>query len=170
SLRKIEPNAKFIINKLPANFLYIGIIKLLLPNAKIIHSLRSPEDTCLSIFQIKFSKPLPYAYHLTELGQYYRLYTQMMEHWQTLFPGFIYDLDYENLIADQEGETRKLLQFCGLDWTDSCLDFHKNNREVESASNVQVREPIYPTSVKRWLKFKSELQPLITALGDLSSR
>ncbi|MBF0194059.1 MAG: sulfotransferase [Magnetococcales bacterium] len=168
-LRDINQNAKFIINKLPANFLYIGIIKLLLPNAKIIHSTRNPADTCLSIFQIKFSEHQPYAYNLVELGQYYRLYSEMMNHWHTLFPGFIYDLCYENLIVNQEGETRKLLQFCGLDWQNSCLDFFKNSRQVESASNIQVRNPIYPSSVKRWQRFERELKPLLDVLGDLNT-
>ncbi|MBF0448602.1 MAG: tetratricopeptide repeat protein [Magnetococcales bacterium] len=168
-LREISPKSRFITDKMPHNFLNVGIIRLMLPKAKIIHSVRSPEDTCLSIFRLKFLGVHNYAYDLTELGQYYRLYAEMMAHWHRVLPGVIYDVNYEQLTANQEEETRKLLQFCQLEWDDNCLNFHQTVRAVKTASNVQVRQPMYRSSVAGWRKFEKELQPLIEALGDLSS-
>jgi len=168
-IRDIEPNAKYIIDKAPPNFLFLGIIKLMLPNAKIIHSVRSPEDTCLSIFRTKFTGVYNYAYNLTELGQYYRLYSELMYHWHSIFPGIIYDIHYEKLTINQEKETQKLLEFCGLNWDEKCLSFHKTVRAVKTASNYQVRQPMYRTSVGAWKRFEKQLQPLVNALRNLSS-
>ena len=168
-IRKLAPKAKFITDKMPANFLFIGMIKLMLPNAKIIHSVRSPEDTCLSIFKQNFIGTHDYAYDMTELGQYYRLYSDIMNHWHTQFPGVIYDIKYEHLIANQEDETRKLLKFCNVEWDDNCLNFHKTARDVHTASNVQVRQSIYSSSVAGWRRYEKQLQPLTNALGDLIS-
>ena len=141
----------------------------MLPNAKIIHSVRAAEDTCLSIFRTKFAEMHNYACDLAELGQYYRLYSEIMVHWHETFPGAIYDVNYENLTGNQEGETRKLLEFCGLDWSEKCLNFHQTVRDVKTASNYQVRQPMYRSSVGGWRRFEKQLQPLIKALGDLSS-
>jgi hypothetical protein len=107
--------------------------------------------------------------NLTELGQYYRLYSNMMAHWYKTFPDTIYDVCYEKLTVNQEVETKKLLDFCGLDWNDKCLSFHKTTRNVNTASNYQVRQPMYTSSVNGWKRFEKQLQPLIEALGDLSS-
>ncbi|MBF0358738.1 MAG: tetratricopeptide repeat protein [Magnetococcales bacterium] len=168
-VRKIEPATKFITDKMPENFMFIGLIKLILPNAKIIHSLRLPEDTCLSIFRTNFTQKHHYAYELGELGEYYRLYSTMMTHWQKLFPEDIYNIHYEDLIDNQEYESKKLLAYCKLDWDDRCLNFHESVRSVKTASSYQVRQPIYRSSVAGWLRFKKQLQPLTTALGDLAS-
>jgi tetratricopeptide (TPR) repeat protein len=167
-VRKLSADSRFVSDKMPINFLHIGIIKLLLPNAKIIHSVRSCEDTCFSIFKTKFTGMHNYAYDLSELGQYYRLYHQLMEHWHRLFPDDIYDVVYEKITAEQESETRKLLDFCGIGWDDKCMQFHKSKRSVATASNVQVRQPMYRSSVGGWRRFEQQLQPLIDALGDLS--
>ncbi|MBF0359304.1 MAG: tetratricopeptide repeat protein, partial [Magnetococcales bacterium] len=169
-VRNLEPSSKFITDKMPGNFLYIGLIKLILPNAKIIHSVRSAEDTCLSIFRTRFSGVHNYAYELTELGEYYRLYFDIMTHWQELFSEDIYNINYEELIKNQEGESRKLLDFCGLEWDDRCLNFHKSARGVKTASSYQVRQPLYSSSVDGWRRFKNQLQPLTKALGDLASK
>jgi hypothetical protein len=168
-IREIEPKIKFITDKMPGNFLYIGIIKLILPNAKIIHSVRSPEDTCLSIFRTNFTEMHNYAHELSELGQYYRLYSDMMAHWHKTFPGTIYDVHYEKLTVNQEHETRELLEFCGLDWHRECLRFHETERNIQTASNYQVRQPMYTSSINSWKRFEKQLQPLIKALGDLAS-
>jgi tetratricopeptide (TPR) repeat protein len=168
-IREIEPKTKFIIDKMPDNYFYIGVIKLILPNAKIIHSVRSPEDTCLSIFRAKFTETHNYAYELSELGQYYRMYSELMAHWHDTFPGTIYDVHYEKLTVSQEDETRKLLDFCELNWNDKCLSFHKTVRNVKTASNYQVRQPMYTNSVNGWKRFEKQLQPLIESLGDLAS-
>ncbi|MBF0194221.1 MAG: tetratricopeptide repeat protein [Magnetococcales bacterium] len=164
NIREIEPKIKFITDKMPENYLYIGVIKLMLPNAKIIHSVRSPEDTCLSIFRTNFIGTHNYAYDLIELGQYYRQYSNLMAHWHKIFPGTIYDIEYENLTVNQESETRKLIEFCGLDWNDRCLSFHNTVRNVKTASNYQVRQPMYTSSVNGWKRFEKQLQPLLKAL------
>ena len=168
-IRAIEPRSPFITDKMPGNFLYIGMIKMILPHAKIIHSIRLPEATCFSIFQQRFSGHYGYAYHLEELGKYYRLYAAMMAHWKRLFPKMIYDLHYEQLIENQESETRKLLSFCGLAWDARCLDFHTTVRSVQTASKVQVRQPLYRGSVEGWRRFETQLRPLLHALGDVAS-
>ncbi|MBF0195974.1 MAG: tetratricopeptide repeat protein [Magnetococcales bacterium] len=169
NIRKIEGNSKYIIDKMPSNFLYIGMIRLLLPNAKIIHSVRSPQDTCFSIFRENFIHFHPFAYNLTELGQYYRLYSKIMAHWHNLFPGAIYDIHYEKLTSNQEEETKKLLKYCDLGWNDNCLQFYKTARNVRTSSNFQVRQPMYTSSVNGWKRFEKQLQPLVDALGDLAS-
>ncbi|MBF0358170.1 MAG: tetratricopeptide repeat protein [Magnetococcales bacterium] len=167
-IRGIDARCRFITDKMPVNFLLIGIIKLILPNAKIIHSVRSAEDTCLSIFRTRFAATPKYAYDLTELGEYYRLYREIMSHWHSIFPASIYDCHYEKLTENQEDESRKLLEFCGLDWDEKCLDFHKSQRSVLTASDYQVRQPMYRSSVGGWRRYEKQLQPLIKALGDLS--
>ncbi|MBF0445961.1 MAG: sulfotransferase, partial [Magnetococcales bacterium] len=165
----LAPKKQFIIDKLPQNFIFIGIIKLFLPNAKIIHSARTAEDTCLSIFRTNFKAGYKYTDNLAEIGKYYRLYLDLISHWNNVFPGDIYNCQYEKLISNQEKETKKLLAYCGLGWNESCLNFHKTKRDVKTASNYQVRQPIYKSSVGYWKEFEKQLQPLITALEDMSS-
>ncbi|MBF0370224.1 MAG: sulfotransferase [Magnetococcales bacterium] len=160
------PLPRFISDKMPFNFIYIGLIRLMLPQARFIHCQRSPRDTCLSIFFAHFSEIHPFAYDLTELGGYYRLYREMMAHWHQLFPGKIHNLSYEKLTRDQEGETRRLLDFCGLNWQENCLHFHNTARSVKTASQVQVRKPLYRSSLQRWRCYEAGLQPLISALGN----
>ncbi|MBL4691834.1 MAG: tetratricopeptide repeat protein [Magnetovibrio sp.] len=164
AIRAHDPGVRFIINKMPGNFLYIGLIKLILPKAKIIHCKRSPEDTCLSIFRYHFSGLHEYAQDLKELGQYYNQYHDLMDHWHQHLPGFVYDIQYEDLIADQGGQTKALLDFCGLEWDDACLDFHKSKRAVSTASTEQVRRPIYKDSVQAWKHYEKQLAPLIEVL------
>ncbi|MBF0195921.1 MAG: tetratricopeptide repeat protein [Magnetococcales bacterium] len=168
NIRNLNHDIKHITDKMPDNFLYIGLIRLMLPNAKIIHSVRSAKDTCLSIYRIKFVGTHKYAYNLKELGEYYRLYYDMMTHWNTLFPDDIYQCNYEELTTNQEEETRKLLAFCGLTWSEGCIDFHKTKRNIVTASNFQVRQQMYTSSINGWQRFESQLQPLISALGDIN--
>lgn len=163
-IRKHSDGAKYITDKLPYNFMNIGLIKLILPNAKVIHCTRDPMDTCLSIFKNFFSHGHRYAYDMTELGQYYSLYADLMAHWNALLPDFIYNLSYENLVADQKTETRKLLEYCTLPWDDHCLSFHRTKRNVKTASNVQVRQPIYQDSIKLWKRYEEQLKPLQEAI------
>ena len=155
---------RYFTNKLPINFIHIGFINRLFPNARFIHTTRDPRDTCLSCFFKLFSGELPYAYSLTDLGKFYRLYQRMMVHWKRVLPVPIYELNYENLVFDQENETRKLIDFCGLDWNDACLHFHKTDRTVATASHDQVRKPIYTSSIGRWRSYEKYLDPLIAAL------
>ena len=163
-LKKHSDRTDHITDKFPQNFLVLGFIWLTLPGAKIIHCLRDPVDSCLSCFQQHFTRGHEYSYNLTELGQYYRLYQKIMEHWRAVIPGAFLDFHYETLIEDQEGQTRKLLDYCDLPWNDSCLDYRQNTRAVRTASDGQVRKPVYSTSVKRWKHFEKNLQPLLAAL------
>jgi hypothetical protein len=145
---------------MPQNFLYIGLIKAILPNARVINCTRDPMDNCLSLFKNYFSSAHYYSYDLTELGQYYNLYLDLMDYWGSSLPGFIYDQSYEALVADQEIQIRQLLDYCHLPWDDACLDFHKTRRKVRTASNAQVRRPIYQDSVKLWKRYEKQLEPL----------
>lgn len=158
------PDALRITDKMPENFLHIGLILTLFPNARIIHCRRDPRDTCFSIYSLDFGAEHSYAYNLTNLGRYYRQYERLMDHWREVAPDSILDVQYEDLIADQEGQTRRILDFCGLDWDDNCLAFHKTDRLVHTWSYRQVRQPIYKSSVARWRRFKNHLAPLIAEL------
>ena len=164
-IRKDSKESRYITDKMPHNFQYIGFIKAILPNARIIHLTRDPIDTCLSLFKNYFLSGHLYSYDLTELGQYYNLYLDLMEYWRNTLPGSIYDLSYERLVADQEIETRKLLEYCNLPWDEACLDFHKTRRIVNTTSNIQVRRPIYKDSVKLWKRYEKQLQPLVVAVN-----
>jgi len=162
------PQAKHITDKMPANFFAVPLIHLMLPNAKIIHVKRNPVDTCVSCFTRLFHRKQEHTYDLAELGRYYADYARLMDHWRRVLPaGAFYDVQYEAIVADMEGEARKLLDYCGLEWNAACLDFHKTQRQVRTASVVQVRQPIYATSVERWRKYEKFLGPLLEELGDL---
>ena len=165
TLRQRAPEAPRFTDKMPRNFFYIGLIRMVFPNAKIIHCVRDPMDTCLSCYQQLFSGAQPFAYDLAELGRYYRAYKGLMAHWRKVLPGRIMDIAYEDLVNDQEEQSRRLLEFCGLDWENGCLNFYETKRTVKTASASQVRMPIYKSSVKRWKHYESHLEPLIEALG-----
>ena len=163
-IRKDSKESRYITDKMPHNFQRIGFIKAILPGARIIHLTRDPIDNCLSLFKNFFSSDHLYSYDLAELGQYYNLYLDLMEYWRNTLPGSIYDLSYERLVADQEVETRKLLEYCNLPWDEACLDFHKTRRIVNTTSNIQVRRPIYKDSVKLWKRYEKQLGPLVAAI------
>jgi len=157
--------AKQITDKNPFNFLYIGLIHLALPNARFIHCSRNPVDTCFSCYQMEFSDDIGFAWDLADLGRYYIGYCELMRHWEAVLPDRILRVEYEDVIDDHEGETRRLLEFCGLNWEAACLDFHKSDRSVPTASLVQVRKGIYGTSVEKWRQYQRHLTPLVEALG-----
>jgi tetratricopeptide (TPR) repeat protein len=157
---------KHITDKMPHNFLNVGLIALLFPNIKIIHTKRNPIDTCLSIFFQNFNKAHPYAFNLSNLGFHYKQYERIMRHWHEVLPGRILDINYEDTIADPEFWSRKLIDHIGLEWDDACLAPHKLERTVKTASHWQVRQPIYKTSVQRWKNYEEFLGPLIEALKD----
>jgi tetratricopeptide (TPR) repeat protein len=166
SLRRQSPDALRITDKMPGNFLLIGLIKLMLPEATIIHCLRDPASTCLSIYKTYFrNRGHQYGYDLAELGDYYRLYADLMAHWHRILPGFVHDFRYEALIADQEGESRRMIETCGLDWDPACLAFADADRPVRTASAAQVRQPIYTRSLDLWRRYEKHLGPLIERLG-----
>ncbi len=165
ALQPYNPRKSILTDKLPSNFMRIGLIHAMLPHAKIIHCERSSMDTCWSIYRHFFTDPYPYASNLEELGAFYTLYQQLMRHWTTSLPGFVYTLRYGSLIHSPEEEIRKLLRFCGLPWSESCLHPHRSNRVVRTPSLFQVREPIHQRSVNRWQPYRRWLAPLLAALG-----
>lgn len=167
NLWALSPESKFISDKMPANFLYIGLIHLAFPNAKIIHAMRDPIDTCFSCFARLFNDTMDIAYDLETLGRYYVMYRKVMAHWhEVLPPGTILDLSYEEMVANSEEQTRRVLEYIGLPWDSQCLEFHKNERLVKTASLAQVNKPIYKTSVDRWRNFAQHLHPLIELVKD----
>ena len=156
-----------ITDKMPGNFTAIGLIRLALPNARVIHTIRDPVDTCLSCFSKLFSDVQPFTYDLGELGRYYRAYARLMQHWRRVLPEAAFlDVHYEELVADFENQARRILDYCGLGWNDACLSFYEADRRVKTASQVQVRQPIYRSSVGRWRPDDAALQPLIDGLGN----
>jgi tetratricopeptide (TPR) repeat protein len=165
AVTSLAPEMQRIVNKMPLNFMFIGLIHLAMPNAKIIHARRDPLDTCFSCFSLLFAGNQPFTYDLGELGRYYRGYARLMEHWHEVLPrGVMIDVAYEDLVDDLEGQSRALIAHCGLQWEDACLSFHKTARPVQTASSVQVRMPVYRTSVGRWRAYEKFLQPLVEAL------
>jgi tetratricopeptide (TPR) repeat protein len=169
TLKKIagfNSDTKHITDKLPHNFLNLGLIALLFPNAKIIHTKRNPIDTCLSIFFQNFNNAHKYAFNLENLGFHYKQYQRIMKHWHKVLPDRIMDINYEDTITDPEYWSRKLIAHIGLEWDDACLAPHKLERTVKTASHWQVRQPIYKTSVERWRNYEEFLGPLIEALKD----
>jgi tetratricopeptide (TPR) repeat protein len=165
-IRKYSNSAQHITDKLPHNFMLLGLINKILPNAKVIHCVRSPMDNCLSIFKTDFMEQLHrYAYDLVEIGQYYNLYLDLMAHWEEVLPEFMYTLKYDEIVSDQQNQIKGLLDFCGLPWDESCLAFHKTERKVVTASLAQVRKPIYKDSVELWKRYEKQLEPLRKAIG-----
>src|SRR3569832_1075548 len=165
SLTKDKP--KRIVDKMPGNFNFVGLIHAILPNAKIIHSRRHPVETCLSCYRVLFAEGRLWTYNLNELGRYYRRYWNLMQHWREQFPGLMYEAKYEENVADVEGSARKLIEYLGLEWNDNCLNFYNLDRPVKTASASQVRKPIYTTSVNRWRKYETYLAPLLEEIGDI---
>ena len=155
-------------DKMPLNYLYCGLIQRALPGARIVHVRRRPMAACYAIYKTLFKDGYPFSYDLAELAQYYAAYQRLMRHWETTLPGHIHVVSYEALVADQISETRRLLDFCGLEWQDSCADFHRNPAPSTTASAIQVRRRIYDTSVSQWRNYERQLAPLrahLTASG-----
>lgn len=155
-----------VTDKMMLNYKRLYLIELLFPHARIIHCTRNPLDNCLSIYFSNFSRRHFYCNRLEDLGVYYREYRRMMAHWEGVIRNPVYTLSYETLVADPEVQTRKLLEFCNLEWEDGCLKFFESKRYVHTTSYDQVRKPIYSGSVERWRNYEHHLQPLIDAIGD----
>jgi tetratricopeptide (TPR) repeat protein len=156
-----------IVDKAPGNFLLIGLIRLMLPNAKIIHTRRHPIDTCLSCYSRLFASGLSFTYDLAELGRYYRYYTELMTHWRSVLPPeAILDVSYEDIVYDLKAQARRLIDYCGLRWDDGCLAFHRTTRTVKTASAVQVRQPLFGSSLQRWRKYEAGLAPLLRVMQN----
>jgi hypothetical protein len=161
----LAPAAARITDKLPLNFCHVGMIHLALPAARIVHVRRDPLDTCVSCFERLFTGNQPFSYDLGELGRYYRAYQATMAHWRALLPGVVLEIDYEAVVADLEGQARRLVDHCGLVWDDACLAFHRATRPVRTASVVQVRQQLYRSAIGRAERYRDRLGPLLEALG-----
>ena len=167
NLKNLSVNSKKITDKLPINFKWIGLIKLILPNSKIIHCNRNSKDVCLSIFKNYFvSDKLKYAYNLEELTEFYKLYSNLMKHWEKTLPRFIYNIKYENIINNPNKEIKNLLKACNLVWNDQCLKFYENKRVVKTASDTQVRKKLYRTSLHSWKKYKKFINKFFKELPN----
>ncbi len=167
ALRLRDPDAERVTDKMPHNFLLIGLIHTMLPNARIIHCRRDPVDTGLSCFMQNFASGHLFSHDLTEVGRYYRHYDRLMNHWNRQLPGRLLEVHYEKLVTDPETEIRRLLTACDLSWHAGCLEFHTLRRPVRTSSVTQVRRPLYQTAVGRWRRLRSRLGPLLEALGPL---
>jgi len=159
-----------ITDKLLGNFLHVGLIGILFPNAAIVHCRRDPMDSCLSSFTQMFqvSRDLAYTNDLTDLGFYYRQCERLMAHWREVLPKPMLEIEYEVMVANQEEVSRRLIEHVGLPWSDSCLEFYNTKRNVQTASYMQVRKPIYTSSVESWRKYEEHLSPLREALDQFA--
>ncbi|MBV1934262.1 MAG: sulfotransferase [Parvibaculaceae bacterium] len=160
----------FFIDKMPNNFLHIGLINLILPNAKIIDARRHPMAGCFAGFKQLFAQGQTFTYGLEKIGLYYRDYVKVMDHWDAVLPGFVHRVHYEDMIADTEVEVRKLLDFCGLEFEESCLRFYETERAIRTPSAEQVRQPIYKEGLQQWRNYEAHLAPLKNALGPILDR
>jgi len=155
-------------DKMPLNYLYCGLIRRALPNARIVHVTRHPMASCYAMFKTLFKDGYPFSYDIDEIARYYAGYRRLMDHWRATMPGIIYEIGYEQLVRDQEKQTRALLDACGLEWEPACLDFHRNPTATTTASASQVRRPLYDSSLSQWRHYESQLRGLrgqLLALG-----
>lgn len=165
-LDTLAPEARHVTDKMPSNFMLLGLLHGLFPNARFIHCRRDPLDTCVSCFTTSFRQGHKFTHDLTELGEYYRLYEEAMTYWRGLLPeGSIHEISYESLVQDLEPQVRGLLEFCGLPWDEACLHFQDNARAVSTASVYQVRQPVYRSAIGRWRRYEKHLGALQHALG-----
>jgi len=164
-LNKMNSDSLRVTDKMPGNFFYLGLIELMFPNARVVHCMRNPLDSCLSCYFQDFFQSMDWCYNQKDLASYYRGYEKLMNHWKQVLNIAIMDISYEELVTNQESVSRKLIEFCGLDWTDDCLQFHKTKRLVPTASYDQVRKPVYQKSVARWKKYEKHIQTLIREIN-----
>ena len=167
STMRYRTDKPYFIDKMPNNFPAIGFLHLILPNAKVIDARRHPIDSCLGSYKQLFFKGQSFTYDQYELGHYYLEYRRIMDHWNTVLPGKVLEMNYEELVADQETQTRRLLEHCGLPWEDRCLRFYETERAINTASSEQVRQPIYTKAVHFWRNYEQHLGELIETLEPL---
>ena len=165
--QRYRKGAPYFTDKMPNNFSMVGLLALILPNAKIINACRHPLDSCMGSYKQLFYKGQAFTYDLVELGEYYLEYRRIMDHWREVLPGKVLDVHYEKVVDDQEAQTRRLLEHCELPWEEHCLRFWETDRAVNTASSEQVRQPIYSGSINSWRRFEDQLQPLIDVLEPI---
>jgi hypothetical protein len=154
-----------VIDKQGLNYFHLGLLAAMFPRARVIHCRRDPRDVCLSCYFQQF-REVNFAWDLGDLGRYYRQYERLMDHWRAVLPVRPLEIVYEELVANPEAVSRQLVAYCGLDWDDRCLAFHESPRAVQTMSKLQVRQPIFTTSVGRWRRYEAHLGPLLEALGQ----
>ena len=159
--------APLFIDKMPNNFMHVGLIHLMLPNARIIDARRHPLGCCLSAFKQHFARGQSFTYDLEELGAYYRDYVELMAHFDRVLPGRLHRVFHEELVTDTEAVVRRVLEHCGLEFEPACLEFHRNARAVRTASSEQVRTPIFRDGIDHWRHYEPWLEPLKSALGPV---
>jgi tetratricopeptide (TPR) repeat protein len=167
STMRYRSGAPYFIDKMPNNFATVGLLRLILPNARVINARRHPLDSCLGSYKQLFFNGQSFTYDLFELGQYYLQYQRLMDHWHAVLPGRVLDVRYEEMVLDQEAQTRRLLDFLGLPWEDQCLRFYETERAVNTASSEQVRQPIYTRALNFWRNYGPYLGELIEVLEPL---
>ena len=167
NLRNISDNSERVTDKFLINFKWIGLIKLILPNSKIVHCVRNPRDNCLSIFKNYFtSNKLNFSYNLEEIAEFYNLYSDLMEYWKNMLPKYFFDIKYEKLIQNPKQQIRNLLKECNLTWHDNCLKFYNNKRPIKTASDTQARKKIYKSSVDSWKNYEKDLKKFFKILPN----
>ncbi len=164
ALENLNPTTRYVTDKMPQNFMFLGLIAILFPDAHIIHCTRDPLDTCLSCYTTHFTLGHEFAQDLSDLGDYFRQYQRLMSHWRDRLKFPMIEMSYERVVSNFEGEVRRLLEHLDLGWDERCLNFHRNTRHVPTASVQQVRRPLYSSSVGRWRRYEKHLQPLIDGL------
>lgn len=162
--------APYFIDKMPNNFRHIGLIQLILPNAKIIDARRHPMACCFSSYKQLFATGQEFTYGLQEIGTYYKDYVELMDHWDRVLPGKVLRVQYEDVVADLETQVRRVLDYCELPFEEACLEFHQTERSVRTPSSEQVRQPIYTSGLEPWRPFEPYLDPLKEALGPILTR
>jgi hypothetical protein len=168
-LARLARGAQRVTDKRPDNFLHIGLIKRLFPNARIVHTTRSPLDNALSIFFLHLDQSMGYALDLGDIGHYYRQYRRLMAHWKSRYGADILDFDYDGFVREPRPAVERLLDFCGLEWEDGCMAFERVSNSVRTASVWQVRQPLYRHSSGRWQHYAQHLGPLRETLGDAAN-
>ena len=166
AVSRLFPGALHVTDKRPDNFLYIGLIKTLFPTARIVHTTRNALDNCLSIYFLHLDHGMGYALDLGDIAHYYRQYRRLMAHWRSLYGEDILDFDYDDFVREPRPAVERLLDFCGLEWEEGCLSFHRTANAVKTASVWQVREPLYQRSSGRWRNYAGQIEPLRAALQE----
>mgnify|MGYP003978269365 CR=1 FL=1 len=155
---------------MPNNFLHIGLIHLILPNARIIDARRHPMAGCFAGFKQLFAQGQTFTYDLADVGHYYRNYVRVMDHWDAVLPGRVLRVQYEEMVADADNQIRRLLEYCELPFEEQCLRFYETDRAIRTPSSEQVRQPIFTEGLEQWRNYESHLNPLKKALGPLLER
>lgn len=164
-IRSLAPEALRITDKMPHNFLRLGMIALMFPRARIIDCRRDPLETCISCYFHQFPEGLEFTHDMAEIGDFYKAYLRIMEHWHAVLPLHILEISYEDLVADQETISRRIIDFCGLPWNDQCLAFHKHKRTITTSSRLQVNQPLHQKFLGRWRRYDRFFAPLKESLG-----